>query len=190
MRLVSAVTALCLALAACLPALEEKPATAVPPAAATRIDFLDTMSFDQDLSNALTAQPPEVRVVPLAPVNLNAMPERLDKWLSAIRQSGGAVRAQAAKGNGRGILGAGIDVVVALFDLGRERVLYAPAAAYDATIQYDKASGTVGEIILARRGTAAAAEPPPAPAPQAQAPVKPAPQKPAKPKPPAAPKTP
>lgn len=173
------VLALAATVSACLPAVEEKPATASP-VPASRIDFMDSMSFDQDLSNALVAQPPELKVVPLAPVSLNAMPERLDKWLSAIRQSGGSVKAVPSKGGGRGIFGAGIDVVVALFDLGRETVLYAPASGYDATIHYDKASGLVGEILLNRRGFPAPS-PAPAPAPEAP-PAKPAP---AKPKPPA-----
>lgn len=147
-----AAAAAAILLAACAP-VNQAPSE---PADPSRVEFMDSATFDHQLAEALHTSQDEVTVVPLAPVGLNQMPQRLDKWLSAVKESGGKVKAAPVEttadgGQARGIIGVVIDVVLSLFDLGREKALYSSAANYDAMLFYDKASGQVKEMVLRKR---------------------------------------
>ena len=69
-----------------------------------QISYLDTSAFDRNLSNSLGADLPEV-VIPvqdkMTPV---AIPERLNKWLSAVDANGGQIQVKempAVDANGK-----------------------------------------------------------------------------------------
>lgn len=119
-----------------------------------QIAYLDTGGFDRSLSNSLGADLPEV-VIPvqdrMTPV---AIPERLNKWLSAIDANGGEIQVKEmpavdANGKARGfpiaLIGVAIEVVRHLYGKSEER-LYKPAARYDAELQVR--TGANGERII------------------------------------------
>ena len=69
-----------------------------------QVSYLDTGAFDRNLSNSLGADLPEV-VIPvqdkMTPV---AIPERLNKWLSAVDANGGQIQVKempAVDANGK-----------------------------------------------------------------------------------------
>lgn len=65
----------------------------------TRLSFVDLSKFDTELHAALTQQQGPVTVVFYDPVSPNQLPERLQKWLSNVEQSGGKVDIQAPEGD-------------------------------------------------------------------------------------------
>lgn len=119
-----------------------------------QVSYLDTSAFDRNLSTSLAANLPEV-VIPvqdkMTPV---AIPERLNKWLSAVDANGGQIQVKEmpavdANGKARGfplvLVGVAIEVVRHLYGKAEER-LYKPAARYDAELQVRP--GPNGERII------------------------------------------
>jgi hypothetical protein len=88
--------ALLATLSACetLPAPDSSAAEAPP----EQLNFLDTPGFDQRLSSSLSAQLPTVNVGFYDKVSPNALPERLQAWLSAVEAGGGKVKVVKPKG--------------------------------------------------------------------------------------------
>lgn len=129
-----------------------------------QISYLDTSAFDRNLSNSLGADLPEV-VIPvqdkMTPV---AIPERLNKWLSAVDANGGQIQVKEmpavdANGKARGfpiaLIGVAIEVVRHLYGKAEEKQ-YKPAARYDAELQVR--TGANGEriiekVVMRRRDT-------------------------------------
>ena len=56
------------------------------------LSFVDLPQFDRQLSQSLNAGMPQVDVVFYEKVSPNQVPERLQRWLSAVERSGGKVR--------------------------------------------------------------------------------------------------
>ena len=54
--------------------------------------FIDWSSFDQELSNSLSAPLPQVEVAFYDRVSPSAMPDRLQKWLMSVQTGGGSVK--------------------------------------------------------------------------------------------------
>ncbi len=82
--------------------------------------------------------------------NLNKIPERVDRWLFAIKESGGKVVAEPVAPKTRGLISALIDVVVAIFVKLDEMRLYGPSENYDATLLY-REDGMVNKVVFDRR---------------------------------------
>jgi len=70
-------------------AQSEAQPTAVSAATRPAIPFLDLPRFDKELAQALSADQTEVGVRFYGKVTPNEVPVRLQKWLTAIEQSGG-----------------------------------------------------------------------------------------------------
>ena len=115
-----------------------EPPTPAPPrgivladADVTQIEFFDSVAFDTDLSQAMRAESSPIKVIVLVPFSLNEIPERMEQWLSRIKTSGGTVKAKAIPEAAltRGIIGALLDVIVAVFDYIAKEAMYGPAEA-------------------------------------------------------------
>ncbi len=115
-----------------------------------QLNFFDSRIFDEELSSAMLGAPPEITVNVPAGFNLNKIPERVDRWLYAIKESGGKVKAEPDKPRTRGLVSALIDVVVAIFVKLDEMRLYAPSENYNATLLYGE-DGTVRTLVFERR---------------------------------------
>jgi len=66
--------------------------SAQTPAPLTSLSFVDLPQFDRQLSQSLNADLPQVDVVFYEKVSPNQVPERLQRWLSAVERTGGKVR--------------------------------------------------------------------------------------------------
>jgi len=118
------------------------------------LTFLDSSVFDRDLSDALRAHPHELHVNAPERFGLSHIPPRLEKWLSAVKDSGGTVKAQPVAQEPlamRGLLGMAIDLVVALFDAIHQGILYGPAHDYNVVLYYRQDTGIVEDTVFRRR---------------------------------------
>ena len=124
-----------------------------------RIQFLDSETFDTELSSALEERGPEVEVTMVGPVTLNEVPERLDVWLYHVKDNyGGELELIAEDGEfaarGPGAMGLGLAIVA--YGRLREHLLYRPARNYDALVYYTPADGRITRVIFRHKpeGTA------------------------------------
>lgn len=118
------------------------------------IVFLDSIAFDSDVSDSMWEQNREIVIKPSSPFTLNEIPARMEKWLSVIKESGGSVKAKELPPKTqlamRGIIGALIDIVVAIFGAVQEQAVYGAAKYYDATLEYRKETG-VERVVFSHR---------------------------------------
>lgn len=119
------------------------------------LGFIDSFGFDVDMSTAMRQGYRKIFVAPSTPFTTNAIPERLDKWLFKIKESGNTVVAQAVPPENmvadRSIIGAVIDVVVAMFSAVKEKALYDPAEHYSATLMFYSDSGKVKTVVFTHK---------------------------------------
>lgn len=113
--------------------------------------FYDGSSFDNDLAQNL-AMGPDRATVRAAAVTINDLPERLGKWLAAVRERGGEVE---FKGCGetttRGLVGELIDVSMFAAAMMHEKITYSTVVGYDAVVNYEQASGRIRHIDFVKR---------------------------------------
>jgi hypothetical protein len=115
------------------------------------LTYFDSSSFDIGVSDAMSKEVGTVNVTVAAPFNLNKIPQRMDKWLAAVKGGGGNVAArQETAVATRSLGGVAMDVAVALYDHVSERMQYAPAANYDATLYY-RTGGDVDRVLFTRK---------------------------------------
>jgi len=117
------------------------------------IDFLNTGSFDHQMSSALRGKPQTVTVNLLAPATLNNLPERLGSWLTMVERHHGKVELQNdSKVQTRGFIDP-VSLVVSgilLYKILEERAMYSPVGAYNATVHYE-GRGTVSKVVFTRK---------------------------------------
>lgn len=125
-------------------------------AADRHLVFLDSRTFDEDLSSALGKGSDSVTVDVPGGFNLNKIPERMDRWLYAVKDSGGKVAAKPEEApRTRSLIAALLSVAVAVFEKIDEMRLYQPSHDYDATLLY-RGDGTVNKVVFDRRSNAPA----------------------------------
>lgn len=121
-----------------------------------RLVFLDSRTFDESLSGAMRDGSESVTVDVPGGFNLKKIPERLDRWLYAIKESGGKVAAKPEETpRTRSLIAALITVAVAIFEKIEKMQLYEPSHDYDATLIY-RPDGTVNKVVFDRRSNAPA----------------------------------
>jgi hypothetical protein len=120
-----------------------------------KVGYLDTTSFDRSLSSSLNADLETIEIPVTDRMSPVAIPERLNKWLSAVDANGGNIQVKQlpdeSGGKQRGfpiaVIGLAIEVVRLLRGTPEER-MYKPAANYDADIMVRQ--GPNGERIIDR----------------------------------------
>lgn len=145
-------------------AIAKPAAAAIPKQEKVELAFINSRTFDTDLSDAMRALAPEIVVTAASPFTLNNIPERLDKWLGLVKEKGGTVTAQALPPKdqqlaARGLLGVIIDVVVALVQASAEHTLTDPAKNYDVRLYYDGVTGAVERVNFTRKTETGASKP-------------------------------
>jgi hypothetical protein len=132
----SAVTA-CISDGAEPPEMHERSETT----AALETAFFDSQAFDADLSDAMKADPEVIVVeVPVA-FHLNEIPERMDKWLYAVKDSGGEIELRPTDPIAERSAAAAVQLGVALYRHLSTQLTYRPARSYEAVVFYN-ADGT------------------------------------------------
>ena len=141
--------ALCAALSGCCGSgrYVPQPGEEVPDS----LEFFDSFSFDRKLSRSLGVDHSRVEITFPAAITLNNIPERMDKWLAAVEESGGLVQVAPETYDERGILEEIFTFFVRAYEHLAGVCLYARAERYDALILYEKPTGMVTRILFLRR---------------------------------------
>jgi hypothetical protein len=126
-------------------------------AAVPAVNFFDVSSFDSKLSSTLRHDPQTLHVHLQAPATVNAIPERLGKWLSMVEKYHGTVHLQEDPDyQSRSFPGA-ISIVVSAFLTAYKAIenslLYGPVKDYNATVFYMRGSGTITKVVFARKAS-------------------------------------
>lgn len=114
------------------------------------LPYVNSEAFDRKLSSSLADRPASYELLFPLPVSMKKLPERLDKWLSAIEKSGGKVEAVPVP-ELRGLFADLLELAVRLYDLATGRDLYEPAQYYNATVHYKRSTGTVVKVVFTLR---------------------------------------
>lgn len=69
-----------------------QPSAKVDVAPKATVTFIDVANFDAELASSLNAPLDSVEVLFYEKISPNKMPERLQKWISAVERSGGSVK--------------------------------------------------------------------------------------------------
>jgi len=115
-----------------------------------KLDYFDSEVFDFKLTNALNNETKQVKLVILSPFNINNIPKRLDKWLSAVNQYQGAVDLQIDPDypRSKGLLTEALDLIIMSYDAIKETFVYGAAENFNATVFYKDGEGTVTKVIF------------------------------------------
>ena len=117
------------------------------------MNYSDSSFFDRELSGTMEAKPREIRVAVQFGFRVDGrVPQRIDKWLYTIQDSGGKVSAvqDPPPPKTRGLITMLISVAVQIWDAFAETRMYSPAKNYNATLLYDEEK-VVTEIVFNHR---------------------------------------
>lgn len=115
-----------------------------------KIDLIDSEVFDYKLGLSLGRNLPAVEVNVISPFSTNEIPERIEKWLSAVDQHGGKVelKLDPTYGEERGVISEAIDLVVLAYDFIKKKTLYDATDNYDVVVYYRPEDGIVTKIVF------------------------------------------
>jgi hypothetical protein len=119
----------------------------------SKLSFVDISKFDRELSASLSSEIKEIDVLFYEKVSPNKIPERLQKWISAVENSGGKVRIDTPPNEPKprsimtvlGLLGTAYSAIKDLSPLQSE-VLFIPAKGRNAVISLGR--GPTGELLV------------------------------------------
>ena len=128
-----------------------------------KVTYIDTNSFDRNLSSSMAANLETIEVPVDDRISPVAIPDRLNKWLAAVDANGGDIQVKqvetTAQGKTRGfpiaVIGLAIEVVRLLRSDPAEQ-LYKSAGNYDADImvrQGPSGERVIERVVLKRRPT-------------------------------------
>ncbi|RVU38154.1 hypothetical protein EOI86_02300 [Hwanghaeella grinnelliae] len=130
-----------------------QPVTRVNPE--SELIFLDFAGFDEDLSREMAADKSMIAVDVPAAFSLNDVPERLDRWFSKVKESGGDVQAREKLSEDerqtRGIVGVLLDIAVSAFKAHEAEEMLRPAQDYNVLVEYNKDTGKADRVLFYRR---------------------------------------
>lgn len=117
--------------------------------------FLDFAGFDEDLSREMSAEKAMIAVDVPAAFSLNDVPERLDRWFSRVKKTGGAVQARERQSEEerrtRGIVGVLLDIAVSAVKAHEAEEMLRPAEDYSVLVEYNKQTGKADRVLFYRR---------------------------------------
>lgn len=130
--------------------------TADSPLPESSVDFFDTYTFDRRLASGLRDEPTTVDVYFRAPASVNAIPDRLGKWLTMVEKYGGTVEPREDPNDQtRGLITGGLSVVfgafASLYQVIHNKLLYRPVKAYNATVFYNRSNGMMTRVVFTRK---------------------------------------
>lgn len=113
------------------------------------IEFLDTGAFDSDLSSSMRAAISTITVTTLSPVTVNEIPERLEKWLAAVRENGGTINIEPKTKSLVSVVGllfSMLDEYSYLFNTTITNNQYSASVNYNVLISYQPDNGIIDNI--------------------------------------------
>jgi len=120
----------------------------------SEIEFLDISTFDADLSSSMKAALSTITVITLSPVTVNEIPERLEKWLAAVKEKGGSIDMEPKTRSITtviSVLFSLLDKYGSLFTGGQTTNFYDYAANYNVILSYQPSDGKVNAIKFIRK---------------------------------------
>ena len=128
------------------------PASAQDDKAADAVKFFDSGAFDRQLSSALKKDPAEVHIDFPVAINVNKIPDRLDKWFYQVEYYEGTVELKEDETvTTRGILGIVLDLIIGVYEIAKDKIMYGPVKDYNCVIYYDKSDGTITDVVFVRK---------------------------------------
>lgn len=97
----------------------------------------------------MRSKSPEIIVDAPSGFSLDAIPERVDRWLFAVKESGGSVVAEPVIRK-RGILTDAVDLVVSFVGKIDDYFMFASSESYEARLIYET-DGSVNKIVFEKR---------------------------------------
>lgn len=127
------------------PAAPSAEPPAPPPPAS--VVFLDSSLFDNALSSQLSSGKEQVEVTITGKISLNSIPQRMDKWITAVATKGEVALTQQADVplKPKFVLGL-LPTIFTFIKMARAENLVDSASKYNATIQYHLDRG--GEAVI------------------------------------------
>jgi hypothetical protein len=126
-----------------------------PPPPPLQLNFIDSKLFDDQLHDALAAEPSSVTVnFTGQDVTVNRIPERLDVWLYLLvdRYEGKIqMTPDPSAAMGKGLEGLAVGLVMGAYEFGTERLFHRPIQFYDATVYFIPASGALTRVVFQRK---------------------------------------
>jgi hypothetical protein len=119
------------------------------------VNFFDVSSFDNKLSSTLRSDPQTTQVHLQAPATVNAIPERLGKWLSMVEKYDGTVHLQEdpdyQSRSFPGVFSIAVGAFLMAYKAIENSLLYGPVKDYNATVFYMRGSGTITKVVFTRK---------------------------------------
>lgn len=115
------------------------------------INFIDMEVFDTDLSNAMTSHLSPITITPLAPINVNDMPERLGKWLTAVRERGGKIDIEPKTKSLVSLVSFLFSSLTVYSDFFKKKSMYDTAVNYNVVMLYKPNSGKIENIKFMKK---------------------------------------
>jgi len=144
--------------------MQNSPPKANCTAVESDFNYYDSATFDSRLSRTMICRADEVTLSLPSPESTGKIPERLDRWLAAVDESGGKVTVEKDPNKTSEYIAKGFDggiVVGAIFDLVdiakmayqemKDKKLYGPAEGYDATVYYEDGTGAITGVVFSKR---------------------------------------
>ena len=124
------------------------------------LTFLNSMIFDRDLADAMRGGYRRIAIDVAGHFSLDVIPERMEKWLVAVQDSEGQVKAEALPDPDAPVtrsaeLIALIEVAMSYYSRTRDKAeaseTYAPSRDYHARLYYRRDTGNVTRVVFHRR---------------------------------------
>ena len=113
------------------------------------IAFVDIDNFDKNLSESMLAKTKAITVTMLAKISVNQIPERLNKWLSAISEQKGRIYIEPRTTSMSSALA--IYLLPKVYNLFVNNLSYNAASDYNATIFYNLDSGIIKKVVFSKK---------------------------------------
>ncbi len=113
------------------------------------IAFVDTNTFDNNLSGSMSAKTEDITIKMLAPASINEIPRRLNKWLSAVSEQKGHVYIEPKTTSMSSIWA--LSLLPKVYKLFVDNNSYNSAGDYNATIFYNLESGMIKKVVFSKK---------------------------------------
>jgi hypothetical protein len=121
------------------------------------LSFMDAQYFDQAVADLMQQSASQINVGLPTRFTTNKVPERLDKWLSAVQNSGGKVQlkptSEAKSANLA--LETLLYAAYSIYETYQANLMYSPASNYNAVLYYSKAIGSedtwIEKVVFTQR---------------------------------------
>ncbi len=111
--------------------------------------YIDVTKFDDDLADSTHAQLDKITITTIAPISINQIPPRLEKWLTFMQDRDGKIEFEPKlKVKAIGWM---LGVLPTIFYRIKNEILYGAIGYYNAKIFYNFESGEIDKIEFIKK---------------------------------------